>query len=137
MGGVGKEAERRRRVFDHAKQTGNVAKTCRYFGIGRASFYRWRQEYLKRGEPGLVPKKPGPKSHPKRTPDAVVEKVLHLRQTYHLGPMRIVWYLARYHDVGISDAGVYRILRRNGMSRLPGKVGRRGDCQEFRVRAAG
>ena len=35
MGGVGKEAERRRRVFDHAKQTGNVAKTCRYFGIGR------------------------------------------------------------------------------------------------------
>ena len=45
MGGVGKEAERRRRVFDHAKQTGNVAKTCRYFGIGRASFYRWRQEY--------------------------------------------------------------------------------------------
>ena len=125
MGGAGKEGERRRRVLDHAKQTGNVAKTCRYFGIGRASFYRWRQEYLKRGEPGLVPKRPGPKSHPKRTPDAVVEKVLHLRQTYHLGPMRIVWYLARYHDVGISDAGVYRILRRSGMSRLPGKVGRR------------
>ena len=125
MGGVGKEAERCRRVLDHAKQTGSVAKTCRYFGISRASFYRWRQEYLKRGEPGLVPKRPGPKSHPKRTPDAVVEKVLHLRQTYHLGPMRIVWYLARYHDVGISDAGVYRILRRSGMSRLPGKVGRR------------
>jgi transposase-like protein len=47
MGGAGKEAERRRRVLDHAKQTGNVAKTCRYFGIGRASFYRWRQEYLR------------------------------------------------------------------------------------------
>ena len=46
MGGAGKEAERRRRVLDHAKQTGNVAKTFRYFGIGRASFYRWRQEYL-------------------------------------------------------------------------------------------
>src|SRR5271156_4440572 len=97
MGGTGKEVERRRRVLDHAQQAGNVAKTCRYFGIGRASFYRWRQEYLKRGEPGLVPRKPGPKSHPNRTPDAVVEKVLHLRQTYHLGPIRIVWYLARYH----------------------------------------
>ena len=40
-------------------------------------------------------------------------------KTYHLGPIRIVWYLARYHDIKISDAGVYRILRRNGLSRLP------------------
>src|SRR5271154_6886921 len=74
MGGTGKEVERRRRVLDHARQAGNVAKTCRYFGIGRASFYRWRREYLKRGEPGLVPRKPGPKSHPNRTSDAVVGK---------------------------------------------------------------
>jgi transposase InsO family protein len=48
-----------------------------------------------------------------------VEKVVHLRQTYHLGPVRIVWYLARYHGIKISDAGVYRILRRCGLSRLP------------------
>ena len=51
--------------------------------------------------------------------------MLHLRRTYHLGPMRIVWYLARYHDIKISDAGVYRVLKRHGVSRLPGKVGRR------------
>jgi hypothetical protein len=39
-----------------------------------------------------------------RTPPEIVEKVLHLRRTYHLGPIRIVWYLARYHDIKISDA---------------------------------
>ena len=39
--------------------------------------------------------------------------------------MRIVWYLAHYHDIKISDAGVYRVLKRHGVSRLPGKVGRR------------
>jgi transposase InsO family protein len=50
----------------------------------------------------------------------IVEKVLYLRKTYRLGPIRIVWYLARYHAITISDAGVYRILRRNGISRLPG-----------------
>jgi transposase InsO family protein len=125
MDRVAKEAERRRRILQYAEQTGNVARTCRYFGIGRASFYRWRLDYLKLGEKGLVPRKTGPKSHPNRTPAVVVEQVLHLRQVYHLGPMRIVWYLARYHGIKISDAGVYRILRRNGISRLPGKVGRR------------
>ena len=41
-------------------------------------------------------------------PPEIVEKVLHLRKTYHLGPMRIVWYLARYHDIKISGAGVSR-----------------------------
>jgi hypothetical protein len=61
-----------------------------------------------------------PHKHPNKTPDEVVEKVLHLCGQYHLGPMRIVWYLARCHGIKISDAGVYRILRRNGLSRLPG-----------------
>lgn len=44
---------------------------------------------------------------------------MHLRRSYHLGPVRIVWYLDRYHDIRISDANVYRILRRNGMNQLP------------------
>ena len=70
-------------------------------------------------------KKPIPRSHPNQTPAEVVEKVLYLRQKYHLGPIRIVWYLRRYHDIRISDAGVYRVLRRNGLNRLPRKVGRR------------
>ena len=32
-----------------------------------------------------------------QTPAEIVEKVLYLRRNYHLGPIRIVWYLARYH----------------------------------------
>ena len=59
-----------------------------------------------------------PHNHPNKTPPAVAEKVLHLRRKYHLGPMRIVWYLERYHGIRISDAGVYRILCRNGLNRL-------------------
>ena len=33
--------------------------------------------------------------------------------------MRIVLYLARYHDIKMSDARVSRISRRHGMNRLP------------------
>lgn len=60
-----------------------------------------------------------PKNPANRTPPEIVDKVLHLRSTYHLGPIRIVWYLARDHGIKISEAGVSRILRRNGVSRLP------------------
>ena len=41
----------------------------------------------------------------------VVEKVLHLRRTYHLGPIRIVWYMERYPRH--SD------LRRERLAHLP------------------
>jgi hypothetical protein len=33
--------------------------------------------------------------------------------------MRIVWYLAHYHDIKISDTTVSRMLKRNGVTRLP------------------
>ena len=39
------------------------------------------------------------------TPPENVEKLLHLPNTYHLGPMRIVQYPARYHDIKSSAAG--------------------------------
>jgi len=80
---------------------------------------RWKAALQKHGEAGLARRKPIPKNPKNRTPPEIVEKVLHLRKTYHLGPMRIVWYLARYHDIKISGSGVSRILKRNGPSRLP------------------
>jgi hypothetical protein len=43
-----------------------------------------------------------PKNPANRTAPEIVEKVLHLRKTYRLGPIRIVWYLARYRAITIS-----------------------------------
>lgn len=53
------------------------------------------------------------------TPPQIVEKVLYLLAKYHLAPIRIVWNLARYRDIKISEAGVSRVFGRNGASRLP------------------
>ena len=36
-----------------------------------------------------------------------------------IGPQKISMYLKRYHDIDISDSGVWRILKRLDMSRLP------------------
>lgn len=110
---------RRKKILIHAESSGDVSLTWRHFGIGRATFYRWKAAQQKRGDEGLADRRPGPRHHPNETPREVVEKVLHLRRNYHLGSIRIVWYLARHHGIKISDAGVCRILRRNGLNRLP------------------
>ena len=112
-----RDIQRKFRVLQHAEKIGNARKACRYFGVGRSSFYRWRYAYQKFGEAGLQNAKSIPKKPANQTPPEIVDKVLYLRRKYQLGPIRIVWYLARCHDIKISDAGVYRILRRNG---LPG-----------------
>lgn len=38
-----REIARELRILRHAEETAQVAKTCRYFGVGRSSFYRWRE----------------------------------------------------------------------------------------------
>ena len=86
-----REIRRKLRILEHGQASGDVSKTCRYFGIGRASFYRWRARYRTEGEVGLTNKRSVPHTHPNKTPATVAEKVLHLRRKYHLGPQRIVW----------------------------------------------
>ena len=89
------DIRRKTRALEHAARTGNVRQTCRYFGIPRSLFYVWRAAYEREGTAGLINKKPCAHSHPKTTAPAIVEQILHLRRTYHLGPIRIVWYLER------------------------------------------
>jgi transposase len=99
--------------------TGNVAMTCRYFGISRQTYYDWLRRYESEGVDGLRDRSRRPRSSPNATRAEVVEKIIHLRQHYHFGPRKIVMYLQRYHDVTMSVSGVWRILHRLDMGRLP------------------
>ena len=94
-------------------------------GVARSAFYLWKQAYETYGDEGLVKKMPCPVYLKDRTTPEIVEIVLCLRRAYQRGPIRIVWYLERYHGMKFSDAGVYRVLRRNGLNRLSRRVGRR------------
>jgi transposase InsO family protein len=114
-----RDINRKLRVLSYAQQIGNVSKACRYFGVGRQSFYEWKKAYADKGEAGLINSKPCPRNPALRTPPAIEEKVLHLRRTYHLGQTRISWYLERNHGIKISSSCVYLILVRHGMNRLP------------------
>ena len=37
-------------ILNHAKQSGNVSQTCRYFGVSREIFYRWEHADEQDGE---------------------------------------------------------------------------------------
>jgi len=112
---------RKMKVLAHAQKTKNVSQTCRYFGISRETFYQWKNAFVAKGKDGLIDKKPGfkPGTCPWRIHGEPEEKILHLRSTYHFGPQRICWYLKRYHGISITAAGVYYVLKRNGVNRLP------------------
>jgi transposase InsO family protein len=113
-------AKRRLAILRHAEEiTGNVALTCRYYGISRQIFYTWKRRYDAHGLDGLRDRSHRPHISPNATRTEVVGKIIYLRQHYHFGPAKIAMYLKRYHDIQISPSGVWRILKRLELNRLP------------------
>ena len=115
-----RSASRRLAVIRHAREiTRNVSQTCRYYGITRQTYYVWLRRYVEKGVAGLEDRSRRPHHSPRATNAEVVGKIVHLRQTYHFGPHKIAMYLRRYHELVVSPSGIWRILRRLGLSRLP------------------
>ena len=120
-----RDIRRKKRVLEHAARIGNVRKTCGYFGVARSGFYVWKKAYETHGDEGLVTQKPCPYTPRLRTPPRHRREgpssPPHVSPRPH--PHRLVSRaLSRQHDF---EAGVYRLLRRHGLNRLPSRVGRR------------
>jgi transposase InsO family protein len=115
-----REVRRRLAIIRHVEEvTGNVALTCRYDGISRQCYYTWYRRYQAHGVDGLRDRSKRPRVSPNATRTEVVGKTLSLRQHDHFGPARIATYLKRYHEIQISSSGVWRILKRLELNRLP------------------
>jgi hypothetical protein len=52
---------------DAEEVTGNVAITCRYYGITRQSFYTWKRRYDELGQEGLKDRSSRPRYSPHQT----------------------------------------------------------------------
>src|SRR3954471_12984063 len=88
-----------------------VAHTCRYFGISRKTFYKWKKRREADGDAGLCDRPRTPQRSPRATPRDVVSKILYLRQHYLFGPRKIADYLKRFHQLTIAGTSVHRILQ--------------------------
>ena len=63
-----REAKRRLAIIRHVEEvTGNVALTCRYYGISRQAYYVWYRRYLAEGVDGLRTRSKRPKTCPHAT----------------------------------------------------------------------
>lgn len=107
-------------VLRHVEEvSGNVAASCRYYGVSRQTYYGWLKRYEEEGFEGLKDRASAPHHSPTATNAEVVEKILWLRRQYHFGPQKVTMNLNRYHDITISPSGVWRILKKLGLNRLP------------------
>jgi transposase len=110
-----RRAIRRLAVLRHVEEvSGNVAATCRYYGISRQCYYGWLRRYEADGIDGLKDRSSRPHHSARVTQAEVMEKIIWLRQRYHFGPAKIAMYLGRYHDVTISVSRVWRHLQTVG-----------------------
>lgn len=90
-------------VLWHAEEvSGSVAATCRYYGISRRCFYKWKHRFTEFGEEGLRDRFSVPHRSPNQTKSEIVGKIIYLRSSYHFGPQKTAMYLRRYHGIEIS-----------------------------------
>ena len=112
--------------FDYYQKTGNIALTCRYFGISRKTFHKWKKRYSPDSLNTL-------NSHSRRPirvrrPQVqlqIEDLVVKLRRAYPVWSkykLRVI--LKRDHKVEISDSSIGRILKRKGLI-LPKETKRR------------
>jgi transposase-like protein len=43
------DVSRKLKILKRAEEIGNISKTCRYFGICRETFYKWKRAFIAGG----------------------------------------------------------------------------------------
>jgi transposase InsO family protein len=93
------------------------AQVARDYGISEAWVSRLVARYRVDGDSAFEPRSRQPRTRPQQTPPTTVELVLNLRHDLtrrglDAGPVTIAWHLAHDHQIVLSRATIYRILKR-------------------------
>ncbi len=104
--------------LDGAIAPGDVRAFCREHGIGKSTFYKWRNRYRSEGEAGLVERSRRPLSSPNQTSLDVEDEVVRIRKELvdaglDAGPWSIQQRLTA--TLVPSESTIWRILRQRGL----------------------
>jgi transposase InsO family protein len=89
-----------------------ISYAAAVFNVSWPTAKRWAERYRQAGEAGMTDRSSRPHSCPRRTPQPVVRKIVHLRWKKRLGPVAIA------ERVGVAPATVHAVLRRCRLNRL-------------------
>jgi transposase InsO family protein len=89
-----------------------IARAAERFQVSRPTATRWAQRYREAGEAGMVDRSSRPVRSPRRTPQPVVRKIVHLRWKQRLGPVAIAG------KVRVAPSTVHRVLTSCRINRL-------------------
>ena len=88
----------------------NISQAASVFGISRSVVY----DILRKEKEGDLRDQPRtPRHQPGRTPPAVENKVIEVKNKTRLGPERLSRYLKQYEDIDLPAGTIRHILRRN------------------------
>ena len=88
------------------------AEVARRFRVSRHTVAKWLRRFREEGAAGLDDRRSAPRSHPRRTPPELEQRICAVRRTQGSGPHRIQWAL------GVARSTVYAVLKRHGLHRL-------------------
>lgn len=116
--------QRRLRVLAQAEATGNVAETCRIFGVSRTRFYEWQAVAQRYGVEALMPKARRRPQLPNATPTHVLEALLTLAVLQPtLGCRQLADRLAD-RGFSVSKTTVNKVLADHDLARRHQRVAR-------------
>ncbi len=90
----------------------SVSAAANYFRVSYPTAAKWAKRYVELGPEGMVDRSSRPHTHPNRTPQSVVKKIVHLRIKKGLGPVQIAGRL------GVPSSTVHAVLVRCKLNRL-------------------
>jgi transposase InsO family protein len=96
------------------------AEVIAEYGVSKSWLYELLARYRAEGEAAFEPRSRRPRSSPRATAAATVERIVELRKELagaglDAGPATIVWHLQHRHGLTVSTATIARILTRQGL----------------------
>jgi transposase InsO family protein len=90
----------------------SISAAAAYFRVSYPTAAKWARRYVELGPDGMTDRSSRPHSHPNKTPQPLVKKIVHLRIKKRLGPVQIAGRL------GMPASTVHAVLVRCRLNRL-------------------
>lgn len=121
---LSKEAKARLKWFDYYAKHPNVSRTCRYFGISRKTFHKWKKLYNPQNLFTLEDRKRTPLNFRKPELTQLEEqKIIALRKRYiYWGKEKLSCVYSSLYGEKISAWKIYRVIKKYKLYHNPART---------------